>query len=391
MKRLLVLAALCAFASAGLAQTQPAKTMPAGHPPIEEMMKAMGGMGGGGGMPGGMGPMPAMTQNAPKGTLTIVVKPGSKGGAPVGEKDILVELFHRGVAIKKVPAKLNGDGIAVVSDIPLMPPVQPMVTLEYGGIPQQGVGQTLSASEPEHRVEMKVFETTTEKPLWSVAMRHVIVHWDAEHLHVTEMLSVQSASDRAWLGEIDPKTNKRVTMVLDVPPDATEVKLDGGFDDATEITPGKIVTGGALFPGRSEYRINYTIHAANGKANLPITAPTDVGSMMIFLPADGVNVTATGITGGKEVNMGEGPVRMYRDSNVKAGSTATLAISGLGAEALAAPTTESKLNAKTVALAGVFMIVLGGIAWILARKPKTAEVPADSKKKPTKREASRTA
>jgi hypothetical protein len=364
------------FATASFAQTAPSPhaanplsmpgsgAIPAGHPSMDQLLG-----------------LDAATKPAAVGSLTVQIVPGTAGAALSADDPVTVTLYHRGSPVQKIDAKLDASGKVVVANFPVAPPVQALVSVKHGGLYQQVVSPELNAEEPIQSLQMKVFETTDERPDWSIAMQHMIVQWnqDGSGATIIEMLSASTPGDKAWLGE--KNADKRITMTVPLPPGADQVELGGSFDeDASSIVDGKLVSGGALFPGRSEYRITYTVAAKGGNLELPITTPAAVENLIVFVPADDVQVTATGgLSGGKPVDMGEGSIRMFRGQKLAAGETATLSIKGIkaapapgtpGAGTEGATVAATGFSARNVAMGGAFLIALIGAGMILIKKPQ---------------------
>jgi len=332
--------------------------LPAGHPPMDQLM----GMGLG-------------TQPAAVGSLTVEVIPGTAGAKISPDDAVTVTLYHRGSPVKKIDAKLDAAGKVVLRGLPVAPPVQALVSVQHAGLFQQIISPELNAEQPIQSLQMKVYETTEERPDWSIAMQHMIVQWnqDGSGATVIEMLSATTPGDKAWLGAKDG--DKRITMTVPLPPNADQVELGGSFDeDASKIVDGKLVTGGALFPGRSEYRITYTVPAKDGNLELPVTTPAAVENLIVFVPADDVQVTATGISGGQAVDMGEGSIRMFRGQHLAAGQTAVLSIKGIKAPAadvaVASATGSTGFSLRNVAMGAAFLVALIGAGMILIKKPQ---------------------
>jgi hypothetical protein len=350
------------------------KTLPPGHPP-------MGGSAGAGApsMADILSANPniegaATRPAAVTGSLTITAVPGTAGAPAIAKEPVTVELYHRGSPIKKLELPLDKDGKVVFPDLPVMPPVQALVSINHGGLLQQIVTPELNPQDPNQTLQMRVFETTEQMPAWSVAMQHVIVQWsqDGTSARVTEMLSCNTPGDRAWIGTKTADT-KRVTLALPLPPGADQIELGGLDEEASTIQDGKLVTSSALFPGRSEIRIGYIVPAKDGNLELPIAAPAYVGALKVFLPADETQVTATGLTGGDPVAMGGGNIRMFQAQGLAAGTTVNLSIKGIKPTPVdehdhAAPVAQGKFSARNVAMAGAFLMVLGGLALMLMKK-----------------------
>jgi hypothetical protein len=343
-----------------------AGTLPSNHPSMGDILSANP-------SPAGM-PGSATRPAAVTGSLVVTALPGTSGAPAIVNETVTVELYHRGPPLKKYELPLDKQGKATFPDLPVMPPVQALVSIKHGGLLQQIVTPELNPQDPNQTIQMRVFETTDDMPAWSVAMQHLIVQWsqDGTSARVTEMLSANTPGDRAWLGNKTPD-NKRVTLALALPPGADQVELGGSFDEeASSIVDGKLVTASALFPGRSEFRLSYIVPAKDGALELPIAAPAAVGTLVVFLPADDTQVTATGLTGGDPVDMGQGKIRMFRAQGLQTGAIANLSIKGIKAAAIdehgAPAVATSKFSPRNVAMAGAFLLVLGGLALMLMKK-----------------------
>lgn len=368
-------------------------TLPPGHPPMGGA-GSMGGMGGMGGGQGALPPnhpsmadilaanpntsttMPATRPAVTSGSLTITTIPGTAGAPAIANVPLTVELYHRGSPIKKLELNLDQEGKVTFPDIPLMPPVQALVSITHAGLLQQIVTPELNAQNPNPSVQMRVFETTDETPAWTIPMQHLIIQWsqDGNSARITEMLSASTPGDRAWLGN-KSADNKRTTLSLQLPPGAQNVELGGSFDqEASSLVDGKLITSSALFPGRSEFRLGYFVPVKDGNLELPISAPATVGTLVVFLPADDAKVTATGLSGGDPVDMGgQGKVRMFRGQNIQPGAVASLSIKGIKPPPDAhadhsAPAAVGRFSARNIAMGGAFLMVLAGIALMLMKK-----------------------
>jgi len=189
-------------------------------------------------------------------------------------------------------------------------------------------------------LDVPVYETTDQMPQWSISMRHIIIHPLADSVEVTEMLSVQSAGDRAWIGTPDAKGN-RTTLSLTLPAGAKQLSIGGAFDGASvAIVDGKLVTKQPMVPGEERYQLRYVIPAVNDKATLTITAPASVGHMMVFVPDDGSVIDAPpNLQSMGTQQLGDkGPkTRCFIAMSIVPGQTMAIGLSGLKAAAAAAP------------------------------------------------------
>jgi hypothetical protein len=373
---------LTAPAGSSWAQTQPAAAtttpaLPMGHPPIPTD-GAVGAPAGRMSMEQLLGAVGTQPANLTGALAVTVVSPGP-GGTSTANEPVTVEFVHRGAPLKTLDLKTDGLGKLTIAGVPLMPPVDVVLSITHAGVVQRTMAPDLSLDAPTGSFEWKVYETTEQEPAWIIAMQHMIVQWgrDGNSAVVTEMFSTNNPGDRAWIGKKTAEGNRRVTFTVPLPPNADQIELGGFDDDATNLVDGKLVTASPLPPGRNEFRLTYTVAAPGGSLELPITAPRDVGNLIVFLPADDAQVKATGLIDNGTQSMGGdagGKVRMFRAENLAAGTTATLSIKGIKpgpalAEEGAAPA-KSQFSARNVAIGGGFLLVLAGAALMLMKKPQ---------------------
>ncbi|MGN6369248.1 MAG: hypothetical protein ACTHN5_13385 [Phycisphaerae bacterium] len=362
MKRTLFTIAASIALAAGASVAQMPAQLPPGHPSMAQMNAAA-------------------TQPAATGTLTVTLTPGSAGAKIPANEPVTVELYHRNTPLKQYALTTDAHGKISIPDLPVMPPVQALVSVKHAGLLQQIVSPEISPAAPTQSLEMKVYETTEKEPAWNVAMQHMILQWDAskKSVHVVEMIATSSQSDRAWIGALNP-AGTRTTLTVPLPLGATDIELAGAFtDQGAQLVNNNVITADPLFPGRTEFRISYNLPAETGSLQLPITAPATGGgvdNLIVFAPADSTTLTANGLAGGDVMDMGMGgggspmKVRMFRAQNLAAGATVTLTISNLLSSAPLTASAAGPFSSKNIALSGAFLLALLGAGMMLARKPQ---------------------
>jgi hypothetical protein len=162
-------------------------------------------------------------------------------------------------------------------------------------------------------------------------MRHVILQPTPDGLEVTEMISVTSPGDHAWIGTADAKGN-RTTLAIALPPGAKQLSVGGAFDtEAVGVVDGKLITRQPLVPGDDRYQLRYIIPAINDSAQLVITAPASVGHMLVFVPDDGTTINAPSLQFMGTQQMGDkgAKTRCYIAMSIASGQTTSLTVSGL--------------------------------------------------------------
>ena len=304
--------------------------LPAGHPQLPA---------GNDGLPSGhptvnpVAPAPAGT----KGSLTIKAVQATKGGPAIGADPVGVEYFNsQGQVIARSDTRLSDKGEVTIKDISLIFPVQPLITITHGAVEYKTPANIMDARRRDQTVEMNVFESTDQEPAWQVRMRHVIVTPAPEGLGVTEMVSVFNPADRSWTGKAAAPPAKPVTLAIALPANATQVQAVAGLN----LVDGKLAYAGALQPGSAEFQFTYVVPARDDRAEISLVAPAETGSLFVFLPDDGTQVTSDDL---KKVEVKPGMnlrenSRFFTAAPQKAGERIKFTVAGLKAIKPAAAT-----------------------------------------------------
>lgn len=161
----------------------------------------------------------AFVPNAP--IKFVRAEAGALGGAPLGvAKSLANGVFQASINVA------NNDIVFARIDWQGYPYLFPV----YDGANQLGAnidsrGQTL-----------RLFDTTTTAPRAMSVMSHqVMVRNDGNHVHVTEEMVVENASDKTFIGD---KAQGDITFALSLPKDADEITIDTKSVDAQLVTLG---------------------------------------------------------------------------------------------------------------------------------------------------------
>lgn len=358
-----IVASLALGASASIAQV----ALPQGHPDISHMTHAEH-----------EAQLPATTQPATLGTLTIQAVQSTAGGAAVSGGQAVVDLYTQDQLLKSHEVPLDAAGRATLNDLPVSLGLLPVVRVVYNGIEYAAQGQAMDSTHPTQQIDVPVYEATAESPAWQIKMRHLMVQSaSAEMLQVMDVLQVENPSDRAWTGA-PAADGKGTTFVLPLPDGASNVQLIEGFHDCcTVIDAAGVHNQMALLPGVKLYRLAYTLPVESGNARISVTNPAPAGHVMVFVPNDGSQVQADGLSA-VESKMDDGSTRFFAAHDLQAGKPVSLALSGVTAsaatESASAPTATSTATiAKAIAGAGSILILLLGGAFMFLKGPKAKQ------------------
>jgi hypothetical protein len=331
--------------------------LPAGHPDISKMQPS--------------------TQPAGFTTLTVRAVQGTIGGPGVKDDSVRIEVLSQDHVAAKIETKLSETGEVSIGGLPVGPGFQPVVTVTHAGVEYRVIGEPVTAS-PQN-LDVTVYETTDKPVGWEVRMRHVMLQPTEAGVQVIDMLAIDNATDRAYVGT-PGSDGKPVTFELPLPANATDVQLSGAFHDCcTQIVGGKIINTMAIVPGNTQYQISYLVPMTGGKAEIATSAPAVTKQLIIFAPDDGTSIEAAGLESGIS-DMGQKKVRYFKGSALPAGSNVKLTISGTPTRLTssqpratgAAAGLDSAQLAKAVAGAGGLLILLVGGATLLKKNARKA-------------------
>lgn len=263
----------------------------------------------------------------------------------------------------------------------------------------------------EQPTEPKVYETTEVEPDWFVAMRHLIIRPMENQLHITEVWAVVNPTDKSYIGAPVEEANEvategvqesvatpedqaeqaqpeashdkvRTTISLPLPAMASHVQPGRGFETCcVRIEEGKLISTLPMTPGTNELHINYLLAAENGVFELPLTSLAPTNHIMVLLPDDGSEVTATGLAVGDPFTAGDKQFRVFMAKQIEKGAELGLTIKAIQPSVTSASTQPVGSAATTDNIGQIKMIagIGGGIlllaAVIVLLKP--------SKKQPT--------
>ncbi|MGA2441106.1 MAG: hypothetical protein ABSH08_09110 [Tepidisphaeraceae bacterium] len=330
---------------------------------------------------------PASTQPCEIGTLNIHAVQCTPKGPAIGADPVNIEFLVKGQLLDHMDTHLNAAGTLQITGLPVRFGIQPVVKITHAGVVFTTAGDLMDPDHSTLKLDVPIFESTDQTPNWSVTMRHVIIHPSAAGIDVTEMLSIQSTGDRAWIGKADAH-GVRTTFCLTLPADARDLKVGGALDGAAVfVADGKLFSKQPLIPGEDRYELQYRIPAVDNKAVLSVTAPASVGHLLVFVPEDGTTVDAPALQamGAQQLDEKGPKTRCYFARSLSEGQTIALTVGGLKSAASVLPVSsvqtpklkplaDNSIASKAIAVGGAIAILLVGTTITLLKHPKSAQV-----------------
>lgn len=311
-------------------------------------------------------------------TISIQVIQGTKDGPKITGGKATVELF-RGGEPQVIEVNLDAHGVALLENLSLASPFDPRVTIEYAGTSYQAVGEPMTPTQSSQKIEVKVYETTDQRPELTIGMRHVMAIATPEGLRVRDVMVVNNPADRTWTGS-PGADGKPSTMWVGLPAGVTDLTMEGGFHSCcARVIDGKLVSSSPLVPGQLQFHVMYLLPGTDGQAQMEINAPAPIGTMILMVPqSQANNVTVEGLEKGR-IFPGDGkPMQSFIGKEVAAGQKIVLTMTGMPQAVEIAPEGEWS-TPQILGVVGVALLVVLSVL-ILAFKAgrKAAQASAET-------------
>ncbi len=330
-------------------------------------------------------PADSATAELEYGSIAIRAIQGTEGAAPIGVLPIQVDLVSNNTIIRTIDTSLDEFGVAVLTNLPVEQGIFPIVRIDYGDVKYQQFGTMMDANNAQQRIEMVCYETTETQPNLNTVLRQVMIIASGHGIKVTEIVVVNNPTTRTWIGSGTgkPGMDTRTTIQFTLPEQADNISMaNGGRLGSATVESTSIINHMPLVPRESEFSYGYSIHSdPQGNINLVIPQNAKVDALMVVVPQSMKVGALTGLEFGGNNQIADTPVRYYQALDLLPGQSTAIALSGFehsegeAASAMgktATPGANSSANSgsnnfKLIAGIGIAILVLGGIAFIIAR------------------------
>ncbi len=183
----------------------------------------------------------------------------------------------------------------------------------------------VDAQMPYQKVELTVYDSTTNDQAVGVSNAHLIVYAGAGDLEVMEVWRFTNAGDQTYIGKEEDGVRKTVKFVL--PEGATSVSSGDGFvfDSASRTMADTL----ALLPGVFDIGISYILPNNGPRTDLTRTLDYSVPKFRLLVQDTGVAVSSGTMTRGETLDMGGSKYISFAADNLAKGKAVDVSFSGL--------------------------------------------------------------
>lgn len=276
-------------------------------------------------------------------------------GDPVPDLAVTLHLFSDTAELGSMKATTDATGAFSFADLATDAKGY-QVTAVYKDVLYRNQMAKLTSGKPID-VTLKVYETTTDPANIIQASWIVWVDREGSGFAVQHDIQWNNGGDTAYTGSSSPSGGTPIATQVPLAAGATNFQFLGTYLD----TPGQVqgstyVNPQPIVPGTSGATVRYSVKQIT-QLKLPVTLPT--ASLQLYVPS-GVDVKADGLTASGQVTDRGITYERYTASNLQAGDTIDVSLSGLGGGSKGSPILLGIIG-------GLIVVGAGGLAlWKIA-------------------------
>lgn len=229
-----------------------------------------------------------------------------------------------------------------------------------------------------------IYATTTDASLLSVDRMHVFFDFSIpQKVQVVELFIVSNNGQSVVVAGGPEKP----ALTFKLPEGATDLQFESGaIGDRYVAIPGGFGDLAAVGPGQGQHQVLFSYNLPyDRKLDLSIPLTMDVAAAVVMMPVGGVRLTSGQLIASGSRDVQGMTFELYTGSNLRAGNTLDVSLSGKAREAGAAET--GTTSGLLVGLGAFGLVLIGAGLWIY-RQRNGREVPSqDGQQEPLEQES----
>lgn len=306
-------------------------------------------------------------------TVSGKITNGSAGKIPTN----LVITLHGFVDMNEtvtLTANVKSDGSYEFTKVPLETNMAFIVSTEFEGTAYNSDVAVYDGTTTTFELPLTVYETTTDTSSISADRLHLFFDFSNTGLvQVIEIYILSNSSDKA----VVPGGTGQSVQTYTLPEGATNLQFDSGeIGNPYVTTKDGFGDPTSILPGASSYQLIYAFDLPYGKS-LEIKQPLNVaiGSVIVMAP-DGIKVKSDQLTNGGLKDVQGKSYTMLTTSNLAAGDSITLTISGTPKTTSTSGTTNNTSQTSLAIGLGIFgaVLILAALFFFLRGRSHKADL-----------------
>jgi mono/diheme cytochrome c family protein len=304
------------------------------------------------------------------GTVSGQITNGSGGKIPTDINIVLHGYINMSETIN-LTTTLKADGTYEFTDVPLQDGIAFIISMQVEGTVYNSDVATYDGTTTAFELPLTVYDVTIDTSSISADRMHIF--FDFTNPGVVQVIEIYIISNSSNKAVVSAGAGQAVQTYI-LPEGATNLQFDSGEIGNPYIqTDNGFGDPTSILPGASSYQMLFAFDMAYGK-KLEIKQPLNVavGSVILMVP-DGIKASSDQLTDGGLKDVQGKSYSMYTSSNLAAGDTLTLTISGTASAATTTPVSTSTTQTSVViglAILGAVLILAGLFFFLRGRSDR---------------------
>ncbi len=259
------------------------------------------------------------------GTVEVVVVNPTGGDIPVGA-DVKLYAYENMQEIFSQSAPLGEDGRVVFSDLPMREGLVYVATTEYDQMPYGSDLALITADSTEAKLEIQVFETTSDHSQLVIERAHIFFDFNADNsIQVVMLLLLSNRGQQT----VVPAEGEDLAVVFELPPGAENLSVQNSmmlrYFDAEN---GFGIE--AIRPSETPYEVTFafTMPYDRKKLDVELPLPLDTMAAIVIAPQEGVKLKSDQLVSSGTRDLQGTSYATYTADNLKAGDALRFTLSG---------------------------------------------------------------
>ena len=315
-----------------------------------------------------------------EGTVAVIgdVSNGTAGvGIPAGQP-VSVHVFLEGEETGTDTTAIASDGSFRLDDVPAREGDLVVARVVHQGVTYTSDFVSVDPGRQEITTPVVVYETTEDLSSVLISQLHLFASVDGETLQISEYYLISNTGDRTYVGEEDPPSGRRPTLVFSLPDGAMDLRFEGqglgeryldlqdSFADTQPVRPGT-ATVETLFNYGLPYRAGMRIER---------TFKAPVASVVLLMQEARVALEGEGINSAGVLDTQAGPALSYTAGPLAEGEVlAFRLVEDVGTVAGAPAGGAPVRNTTQETVVGLVALAAAAAAVYLMWRPAAAEPP----------------
>ena len=225
-------------------------------------------------------------------------------------------------------------------------------------------------------IPVVIYETTTDLAGLSIDRMHIFFDFTKPAtVQVAELFIISNSGQKVVVAAGPDKP----VLSFKLPAGAVNLQFDSGaIGDRYVQTADGFGDLAAIAPGQSQHQLLYSYEIPyNNKVSINLPVPMAVNAAVVLMPQGGVNLTSSQFQASGSQDVQGTTYRLYTASNISAGTSLTMELSGAPNQATAAAAGTGNNTTGLLIGLGVFGLALVAAGFWLLRQRAARQLKAD--------------